>query len=91
MHSFSSDPAMECTCSPSTIRFCRLLAGRGAKVTGADLTRPLTERVRALGREGQTYLVGDAVDLAGVDDAGFDLAIANVTNVIPNAVRNLGV
>ena len=34
MHSFSGDPAKECTCSPSTIRFCRLLAERGAKVTG---------------------------------------------------------
>ena len=62
-------------------RFCRLLAERGANVTGVDLTRPLIDRARALGREGQTYLVGDAVDLAGVDDAGFDLAVSYIVLV----------
>lgn len=59
-------------------RFCRLLSGRGAAVTGIDLTEALIERARALGREGETYLVSDAEDLDGVRDGGFDLAVSYI-------------
>ncbi len=62
-------------------RFCRLLSGRGATVTGVDLTKPLIARARALGQEGETYLVGDAADLAGVKDASFDLAVSYIVLV----------
>ena len=62
-------------------RFCRLLAGRGAAVTGVDLTEPLIERARALGGERQTYLVGDAEDLEGVLDASFDVAVSYIVLV----------
>ena len=62
-------------------RFCRLLSGLGAKVTGVDLTKPLIDRARALGGAEQTYLEGDAVELAGVEDAGFDLAVSYIVLV----------
>ena len=59
-------------------RFCRLLSERGAKVTGVDLTMT---PARALGRGDQSYLVGDAVDLACVEDASFDLAVSYIVLV----------
>ncbi len=62
-------------------RFCRLLAGRGAAVTGVDLTEPLIERARALGGEAETYAVGDAENLAGVPDASFDVAVSYIVLV----------
>ena len=62
-------------------RFCRLLSEQGAKVTGIDLTEALTERARTLGSEGETYLVGDAEDLEGVRDNGFDLAVSYIVLV----------
>ena len=62
-------------------RFCRLLAEHGAKVTGVDLTKPLISRARALGWQRQTYLVTDAVDLACVEDASFDLAVPYIVLV----------
>ena len=62
-------------------RFCRLLSEQGAKVTGIDLTEALTERARTLGSEGETYLVGDAEDLEGVRDNGFELAVSYIVLV----------
>ena len=62
-------------------RFCRLLSERGATVTGVDLTELLIARARALGQAEETYVVGDAVDLAGVEDASFDLAISYIVLV----------
>ena len=62
-------------------RFCRVLAERGAVVTGVDLTPPLIERARTLGGDGETYAVGDAEDLAGVADGSFDAAVSYIVLV----------
>ena len=59
-------------------RFCRLLASLGALVTGIDITEALIERARDLGGTGQTYLLGDAEDLADVEDDSFDLAVSYI-------------
>ena len=62
-------------------RFCRVLAGLGADVTGIDLTEALVETARALARGNETYLVGNAEDLADVGDASFDLAVSYIVLV----------
>ena len=62
-------------------RFCRLLAKLGATVTGIDITEALIERARDLGGAGETYMVGDAEDLAGVEDDSFDLAVSYIVLV----------
>ncbi len=62
-------------------RFSRLLTKLGAEVTGVDLTRPLIGRARELAVGSETYLVGDAEDLAGLADGGFDLAVSYIVLV----------
>ena len=59
-------------------RFCRLLTELGAVVTGIDLTAALIEQARNVGSKRERYLVGDAEDLAGVRDDGFDLAVSYI-------------
>lgn len=62
-------------------RFSRVLAGRGASVTGVDLTAAFIDRARALAVGGETYLVDDAETLARVPDAAFDLAVSYIALV----------
>ena len=62
-------------------RFCRLLSGLGALVTGVDLTEALIERARSVGSRHETYFVGDAENLAGVADESFDLAVSYIVLV----------
>lgn len=62
-------------------RFSRLLAGLGAEVTGVDLTEPLIERARELAVGGDSYMVGDAENLAGITDESFDLAVSYIVLV----------
>lgn len=62
-------------------RFCRVLAGLGAEVTGLDLTPGLIDRARSEGSDGETYLVGDAEDLDGLGDGEFDLAVSYIVLV----------
>ena len=62
-------------------RFSRLLAGLGAEVTGVDLTEPLIERARELAVGGDTYVVGDAANLAGIEDESFDIAVSYIVLV----------
>ncbi len=62
-------------------RFCRLLAGLGAEVTGIDLTEGLVERARALSKGKGTYLVGNAHDLSVISDDSFDLAVSYIVMV----------
>ena len=62
-------------------RFCRILSERGAVMTGIDLTEALIERAREVGSKRETYLLGDAEDLEGVADDGFDLAVSYVVLV----------
>ncbi len=62
-------------------RFCRILSERGATVTGVDLTEALIERARVQGSDKETYLLGDAENLEGVDDEAFDLAVSYIVLV----------
>ena len=61
-------------------RFCRLLSQLGATVTGVDLTEPLIERARSLSTT-ETYLLGNAEDLHGIQDNTFDLAVSYIVLV----------
>ena len=62
-------------------RFCRVLAGLGARVTGIDITVPLIEQANALASASETYLVGNAENLAGIEDECFDLAVSYIVLV----------
>ena len=62
-------------------RFSRLLAGLGAKVTGADLTGPFIERAKSLSLGSDKYVVCDAEDLAGLASDSFDLAVSYIVLV----------
>ena len=62
-------------------RFCRLLAGQDADVTGIDLTEGLVERARALSEGNGTYLICNAHDVAAVVDGSFDLAVSYIVMV----------
>ena len=62
-------------------RFCRLLAGKGAEVTGVDLTAGLVEAARGLSKGAGNYLVGNAEDLAGLDDETFDFAVSYIVMI----------
>ena len=62
-------------------RFSRLLSRLGATVTGVDITEALIARARALASEGETYLIGNAENLHGIADDGFDLAVSYIVLV----------
>ena len=62
-------------------RFCRLLASLGADVTGVDLTEAFVQEARERAYGGETYVVGNAEDLADIDDESFDIAVSYVVLV----------
>ena len=62
-------------------RFSRLLSGLGAKVTGVDLTELFIERARTLSVGDETYVVGDAENLANLASQSFDLAVSYIVLV----------
>ena len=62
-------------------RFCRVLTALDAEVTGIDLTDAFVTRARASGTGRETYLVGDAEDLADLEDETFDLAVSYIVMV----------
>ncbi|MCY3801991.1 MAG: class I SAM-dependent methyltransferase [Chloroflexi bacterium] len=62
-------------------RFCRLLASLGAETTGVDLTEGLIEEALQRASGGETYLVGNAEDLADIDDESFDIAVSYIVLV----------
>ncbi len=62
-------------------RFCRLLASLGAEVTGVDLTEALVEKALQRAYGGEIYLVGNAEDLADIDDESFDIAVSYIVMV----------
>ena len=72
-------------------RFSRMLAERGAVVTGVDLCVPFVEFAKSHRVTNEVYLLGDMEDLHTVPDAEFDLAVSYVTLVdvpdMANAVR----
>ena len=62
-------------------RFSRLLARLGATVTGVDLTEAFIERARCLASKGETYIVGNAENLQGIDGDAFDIAVSYIVLV----------
>ena len=62
-------------------RFSRMLARRGAEVTGVDLCRPLIEFAKNHRVSDEAYLLGDMEDLHGVPSDEFDIAVSYVTLV----------
>lgn len=61
-------------------RFSRLLSKLGATVTGVDLTESLIERARSLSA-GETYLLGNAENLQGIDSNTYDIAVSYIVLV----------
>jgi ubiquinone/menaquinone biosynthesis C-methylase UbiE len=67
---------------------CRLLAEKGAEVTGIDAAEPLVRLARERGPASIRYLVGDARQLSTLPEASFDaatcvLAIQNIDQLAP--------
>ncbi len=61
-------------------RFSRLLSKLGATVTGIDLTEAFIERARFTSAN-ETYIVGNAEDLHGIERDAFDLAVSYIVLV----------
>ena len=61
-------------------RFSRLLSQLGATVTGIDLTEPFIERARSLS-SGETYLLGNAENLEGIESNTYDIAVSYIVLV----------
>ena len=61
-------------------RFSRLLSKLGATVTGVDLTETFIERARSL-NTGETYLLGNAENLQGIESNTYDIAVSYIVLV----------
>lgn len=61
-------------------RFSRLLSRLGATVTGVDLTETFIERARSLSN-GETYLLGNAETLQGIESNIYDIAVSYIVLV----------
>ena len=61
-------------------RFSRLLSNLGATVTGVDLTETFIERARTLST-GETYLLGNAETLQGIESNTYDVAVSYIVLV----------
>src|SRR4051812_40870905 len=69
-------------------RFCRMLAERGARVTGVDLCEPMIAAARTRRLRDEDYRVGDMEDLREIGDARFDIAVSYITLVdVPDLRR----
>ena len=62
-------------------RFCRMLAERGANVTGIDFIPQFIKYASAHKVGNETYLIGDVQKLSQYVDQSFDLAVSYVTLV----------
>jgi ubiquinone/menaquinone biosynthesis C-methylase UbiE len=62
-------------------RFSRMLAERGARVTGIDLCEPMIRAAEASRLREEKYAVGDMENLSGIADSRFDLAVSYITLV----------
>jgi ubiquinone/menaquinone biosynthesis C-methylase UbiE len=71
-------------------RFCRMLAERGARMTGIDLSDEMIAAATGSRVGDESYAVNDMENLRGVVDASFDLAVSYITLVdvydLPRAV-----
>ena len=61
--------------------FGKLLASRGARVTGIDACPAMIDAANARRGDGEKYLVNDMQELSGIGDAQFDLATSYVSLV----------
>ena len=61
-------------------RFSRLLSQLGATVTGVDLTETFIERAKSLSAR-ETYLLGNAETLHGINNDTFDIAVSYIVLV----------
>ncbi len=63
-------------------RFSRMLAGRGARVTGVDLCETMVAAAKEKSSTAlETYAVGDMEDLGDVADSSYDLAVSYISLV----------
>ena len=62
-------------------RFSRMLANRGARVTGIDLCEPFIEYARSHRVRDEDYVLGDMEDLGSFSSGSFDLAVSYVSLV----------
>ena len=62
-------------------RFCRMLAERGAHMTGIDLCPAMIEAAEALRVNDERYAVGDMENLKNFASDSFDLAVSYITLV----------
>ena len=69
-------------------RFSRMLAERGAVVTGVDLCRPFIEFANGQRFSNEAYLIGDMEDLHEAPGDEFDLAVSYVTLVDVPDIRS---
>ena len=69
-------------------RFSRMMAERGAKVTGLDLNERFIDFARANRFDDEKYVVGDMENLTGIPDQSFDMAVSYITLVdVPDFKR----
>lgn len=80
-----NDRVLDAACGQGVL--CRLLAERGAMVTGVDASRDLIAAARARGDRNVEYRVGDARDMAFLPESQFDAAacILAIQNIHPIA------
>lgn len=72
-------------------RFSRMLAERGADVTGLDFTERFVEYARAHRIGGETYIPGDMQSLDGISDNSFDLAVSYLSLLdVPDLASAVG-
>ena len=72
-------------------RFSRMLAERGATVTGIDLCPPFIEFAKNHRVSDDAYLIGDMEDLHDVPGDEFDLAVSYITLVdVPDMQSAVG-
>ena len=62
-------------------RFSRMLAERGGRVTGVDLSERFIEYATEHRVGDERYVLGDMEDLRGLADGSFDLAVSYVSLV----------
>lgn len=74
-------------------RFARMLAERGAKVTGIDLSKRMIELARdaeAANPQGIRYLEADMADLSALPEEGFEIVVAYLSLLdVPDCERAL--
>lgn len=72
-------------------RFSRMLAERGARVTGLDLSKRFIEYAAEHRAKDEEYIRGDMEALSGIGDASFDLAVSYITLVdVPDHESAIG-